>query len=423
MICGRLIPDIISIYEITDVSDVCNEYTDLKRYVMISEIYLDNSATTRQYDEVTSLMAEVASRNYGNPSSLHTKGIEAERLITGARETIAEILGVQPSEIYFTSGGTESNNLAILGYLDANPRKGKHVITTRIEHPSVLEVFRHLESRGYSVDYLDVDEGGRIIPEQLEKKIRPDTALISIILVNNETGTIQDIKKISAIRDSVNRQAVIHADAVQAFGKMKISPSKSGIGLMSFSSHKIHGPKGIGALYVSKGIRINPLLYGGGQESLIRSGTENVPGIAGFGLAAKMTAVRIEENLQKAARLKQILVDGLAASDIVHRVNSPDDALPYIINISFRNVKAEVLLHHLEQRGIYVSTGSACSSHKKSRSHVLTAMNVDPALIDGAIRFSLSHMNTEEDIRLTLDALKDIIPVIDISKKRKSVRK
>lgn len=389
---------------------------------MLSEIYLDNSATTRQYDEVTSLMAEVASKYYGNPSSLHTKGIEAERLVSGARETIASLLGAQPSEIFFTSGGTESNNLAIVGYLDANPRKGKHVITTKTEHPSVLEVYRNLESRGYSVDYLDVDGNGRIIPGQLEQKIRPDTALISIILVNNETGTMQDINRISSIRDALNPHAVIHADAVQAFGKIKLNPAKSGIGLMSFSSHKIHGPKGVGALYVSKSLRINPLFYGGGQETLLRSGTENVPGIAGFGLAAKMTAERIEENYRKAARLKQLLVEGLAASDVEHRVNSPDDALPYIINISFRNVRAEVLLHHLEQRGIFVSTGSACSSHKKNRSHVLTAMNVDPALIDGALRFSLSHRNTEEDIRLTLDALKDIIPVIDISKKKKSGR-
>jgi len=390
---------------------------------MLSEIYLDNSSTTRQYEEVTSLMAEVASKYYGNPSSLHTKGIEAERLVSGARETIASLLGAQPSEIYFTSGGTESNNLAIVGYLDANPRKGKHVITTKTEHPSVLEVFRHLESRGYIVDYLDVDESGRIIHGQLEQKIRPDTALISIILVNNETGTIQDMNRISSIRDALNPQAVIHADAVQAFGKIKLAPAKSGIGLMSFSSHKIHGPKGVGALYVSKGLKINPLFYGGGQETLLRSGTENVPGIAGFGLAAKMTIEGIDENYQKAARLKQLLVDGLASSDIEHRVNSPDDALPYIINISFRNVRAEVLLHHLEQRGIFVSTGSACSSHKKNRSHVLTAMNVDPAMIDGALRFSLSHLNTEEDIRLTLDALKDIIPVIDISKKKRSGRK
>lgn len=389
---------------------------------MASEIYLDNSATTRQYDEVTSLMADVAANNYGNPSSLHTRGIEAERIVSGARETIAALLGAQPSEIYFTSGGTESNNLAVIGYLDANPRKGRHVITTRIEHPSVLEVFRHLESKGYKVDYLDVDGNGRIIPGQLEEKIRPDTAFIGIILVNNETGTMQDISRIAAIRDALNPQTVIHADAVQAFGKIKLTPARSGIGLMSLSSHKIHGPKGVGALYVSKGIRINPLFYGGGQEGLIRSGTENVPGIAGFGLAARMTAERTQENLLKAARLKQMLIDGLASSDIEHRVNSPGDALPYIINISFKNVRAEVLLHHLEQRRIFVSTGSACSSNKKNRSHVLAAMNISQEWIDGAIRFSLSHQNTEEEMRLTTDALKDIIPVINIRKKSRAGR-
>lgn len=390
---------------------------------MITEIYLDNSATTRQYDEVTSLVSEIASSRYGNPSSLHTKGIEAERLVSGARETIADLLGVRPEEICFTSGGTESNNLAIIGYLEANPRKGKHVITSRIEHPSVLEVFRHLEGRGYIVDWLDVDGNGRIIPEQLAEKIRPDTALISIILVNNETGTMQDIGRISAIRDALNPQTAIHADAVQAFCKIRLSPARSGIDLMSVSSHKIYGPKGVGALYVSKRIKISPLFYGGGQESLLRSGTENVPGIAGFGLAARMTAENLEENYKKAGRLRKILIDGLAQSDIAYRVNSPDDALPYIINISFANVKAEVLLHHLEQRGIFVSTGSACSSHKKSRSHVLAAMNIDPALTDGALRFSLSHLNTEEEIRLTTGALKDIIPVIDISRKKRSGRK
>ncbi|HQD31836.1 MAG: cysteine desulfurase family protein [Acetivibrionales bacterium] len=390
---------------------------------MGSEIYLDNSSTTRQYDEVTSLMATIASTKYGNPSSLHTKGIEAERLVSASRETIADLLGVRPSEVYFTSGGTESNNLAIIGYLEANPRKGRHIITTSIEHPSVLEVFRHLGSRGWSVDFLDVDEKGRILTGQLEEKIRPDTALISIVLVNNETGTIQDIEEISSIRDSLNPQTVIHADAVQAFGKITLYPVRAGIDLMSVSSHKIHGPKGVGALYVSAKVRINPLFYGGGQETLLRSGTENVPGIAGFGLAASMTTEKIDESFRKAVGLRELLISELASSDISYCVNSPDDALPHIVNISFENVRAEVLLHHLEQRGIFVSTGSACSSHKKSRSHVLTAMGIAPELIDGAIRFSFSNQNTEDEIRLTVDALKDIIPVIDISRKKRPGRK
>lgn len=390
---------------------------------MKHEIYLDNSSTTRQYDEVTSLMSDIASNKYGNPSSLHTKGIEAEKLVSGARETIASTLGADPAEIYFTSGGTESNNLAIRGYLDANPRKGRHIITTKIEHPSVLEVYRHLESQGFKVDYLDVDVKGLLKLDQLREKICAETALISVIIVNNETGTIQHMDEISSIRDELNPQTVIHADAVQAYGKLRILPARTGIGLLSISSHKIHGPKGVGALYASKKIKIKPLFFGGGQEALLRSGTENVPGIAGFGLAAAMTFERLEDNQKKADAMKQLLIEKLAASGITHRVVSPADASPFIINIAFESIRAEVLLHHLEQKGIYVSTGSACSSHKKNRSHVLSAMNIPPQLIDGAIRFSLSGDNDEEDISLTVDALKDIIPVIDINRKKKSGRK
>ena len=390
---------------------------------MESEIYLDNSATTRQYDEVTELITDAVLNKYGNPSSLHTKGIEAEKLITNARETIARTIGAEPAEIYFTSGGTESNNLAIIGYLEANPRKGKHVITTKIEHPSVLEVFRNLENKGFRVDYLDVDENGLVRIEQLKQKICDETSLISVMLVNNETGTIQRIDEISSVRNAINPQAVIHADAVQAYGKISIVPAKCGVGLMSVSSHKIHGPKGIGALYVSKKIKIKPLFYGGGQEALLRSGTENVPGIAGFGLAAEITYKGREENYRRVASLRQLFTQKLADSIIAHHINSPSDSLPYILNISFENVRSEVLLHHLEQRGIFVSTGSACASHKKNKSHVLTAMNVPSWLIDGAVRFSFSGHNTEDEISLTVDALKDIIPIIDINRNRKTGRK
>ncbi len=389
---------------------------------MQKEIYLDNSATTRQYDDVTSLMADIAANKYGNPSSLHTKGMEAEKLVNSARKEIADSLGAEPREIYFTSGGTESNNLAIRGYLDANPRKGKHIITTKAEHPSVMEVYRHLEEQGYRVDYIGIDEKGSIDLRELRDKISSETSLISFIMVNNETGAIQQMDRIAAIRDELNPQAVIHADAVQAYGKIRILPEKSGIGLMSLSSHKIHGPKGVGALYVSRRIRIKPLFFGGGQEALMRSGTENVPGIAGLGLAAKMTFEKLESNYDKVSNIKQRFIEMLAGSGIEHRVNSPEDASPYVINISFADVRAEVLLHHLEQKGIYVSTGSACSSHKNTRSHVLTAMSVPAALIDGAIRFSLSGFNTQAEIEQTVDALKDIIPVIDIKRRYKSRR-
>jgi len=395
----------------------------MQRFDMKHEVYLDNSATTRQYDEVISLMADIASNKYGNPSSLHTRGIEAEKIIRSARETIASTLRADPGEIIFTSGGTEANNLAIRGYLDANPRAGRHLITTKIEHPSVLEVYRHLESQGYRVDYLDVDENGHIVIEQLKEKICSETAIISVILVNNETGTIQNIEDIAAARDALNPGTVIHADAVQAYGKIRIMPSRTGIDLLSISYHKIHGPMGVGALYASKRIKLKPLLFGGGQESLMRSGTENVPGIAGFGLAARMTFEKIDENFEKVASLKRRFIEGLASTDIAHHVNSPQDALPYIINIAFENVRAEVLLHHLEQKGIYVSTGSACSSHKKNRSHVLSSMNIPPQLIDGSVRFSLSGDNNDEEMDLTVKALEDIIPVININRGKRSGRK
>lgn len=386
---------------------------------MQREIYLDNSATTRQYDEVTSLVADVAANTYGNPSSLHRKGIEAEKLVAAARETIAATLRADPREIIFTSGGTESNNLAIRGYLDANPRKGKHIITTQIEHPSVLEVYKSLEGCGYKVDFIGVDGSGSLKMDDLKEKISRETALISIILVNNETGTIQQIAEIASIRDRLAPQAIIHADAVQAYGKLDIDPSGSGIGMMSLSSHKIHGPKGVGALYVSKEIRLKPLFYGGGQETLLRSGTENVPGIAGFGLAARMTHERLGSSLERVTALKEHFCGILSESNLEYRINSPEDALPFIFNVAFANLRAEVLLHHLEQKGIYVSTGSACSSHKNTRSHVLSAMGVPPQLIDGSIRFSFSGFNTIEEIDAAAEALKEIIPIIGTNRKQK----
>ncbi|MGI6669357.1 MAG: cysteine desulfurase family protein [Acetivibrionales bacterium] len=390
---------------------------------MHSEIYLDNASTTRQFDEVTALMADVASNKYGNPSSLHTKGIEAEKLVRSARETIAETLGADIGEIIFTSGGTESNNLAVIGYLEANHRRGNHVITTKTEHPSVLEVYRHLEEKGYRVDYIGVDGNGMIDLNQLRDKLCRDTVLVSVIAVNNETGTIQDLGKISSIRDELSPQAVIHADAVQAYCKMPIMPRDSGIGLMSFSSHKIHGPKGIGALYVSEKLRIKPLLYGGGQESLLRSGTENVPGIAGFGLAAAMMFETLDDNYRKVRLLKELFIDKLSSSGIVHKVISPPDGSPYIVNVAFEGVRGEVLLHHLEQKGIYVSTGSACSSRKNTRSHVLEAMGIADDLIDGAIRFSFSTFNTEQEIGIVIETLKEIVPAVRIRRRQKSWRR
>ena len=389
---------------------------------MQSEIYFDNSATTRQYDEVTAWMSEVAENTYGNPSSLHTKGIEAEKLIKTAREAIAASLGAEPKEIYFTSGGTESNNLAIRGYLEANPRKGKHLITTKMEHASVMEVYHHLEELGYSVDYIDADEKGRLDIQDFKEKLKQETALISVNLINNETGAIQQLEEISAIRDRFNPQAVIHADGVQAYGKISVIPAKTGIELLSVSSHKIHGPKGVGALYTSKKLRLKPLFYGGGQEALLRSGTENVPGIAGFGLASEITFGKLGNSHERVSTLKKSFMDQLTESGIRHHIISPPGSSPYILNAAFEDVRAEVLLHHLEQKGIFVSTGSACSSHKNTRSHVLTAMKIPNQLIDGAIRFSFSGFNTLDEVNTAVEAIKEIIPIIEIHRKQKMRR-
>lgn len=385
---------------------------------MYSEIYFDNSATTRPYDEVNELLCDINKNFYGNPSSLHSKGIEAERKINSAREAIAKSLGAESKQIIFTSGGTESNNLAIRGYLDANKRRGKHVITTKIEHPSVLEVCKHLESTGYEVDYLGVDQEGLINLAELKSKIRMDTALISIILVNNETGAIQPLEEIVKIKTAVNPDAVLHIDAVQAFGKLLLTPQKSGIDFMSVSSHKIHGPKGVGALYISKKERLKPVVYGGGQESMLRSGTENVPGICGFGLAAEITCKNMECNEKKVTALKGIFLDKLACCNFKYKVISNDKALPYILNISFESLKAEVLLHHLEEKNIFVSTGAACSSRKRKQSHVLQSMGLPSQIIDGALRFSFSSWNTEEEVFETIGALQEIVPRIQFGRNK-----
>ncbi len=385
---------------------------------MYSEIYFDNSATTKPYDEVNELVQDINKNFYGNPSSLHLKGIEAERKVNAARETVAASLGVDSRQIIFTSGGTESNNLAIRGYLDANQRKGKHIITTKIEHPSVLEVCKYLESMGYGIDYLGVNQAGVIELDELRSKITKETALISIITVNNETGAIQPVEEAVKIKNAVNPEAAFHTDAVQAFGKLLLTPAKWGIDLMSVSSHKIHGPKGVGALYAAKKARIKPILFGGGQESMLRSGTENVSGICGFGLAAEITCKSLELHREKAVVLKRTFLDKLACSDFKYKVISNENASPYIVNVSFENLKAEVLLHHLEERSIFVSTGSACSSRKKKQSHVLQSMGLSPQMIDGALRFSFSAQNSEEEIIKVVEALQEIVPRIQFGRNK-----
>lgn len=383
---------------------------------MIREIYLDNSATTKPFDEVVQYIYEVSKNFYGNPSSLHTKGIEAEKLVKRARVQLADVLKVDSKEICFTSGGTEANNLAIFGYLKANPRAGKHIITSEIEHPSVLEVFKQLSKEGYKVDYIPVDSMGIVSLDALKEVLDSDTALLSFIHTNNETGSIQPFEEINKLRKAICPNAALHIDAVQAFGKTAIYPNSMNIDLLSFSSHKIHGPKGVGAIFIKKGIKVKPILLGGGQETTLRSGTENVPGLCGFGLAAEKIFANIEENYSQVSLLKEHFLLKIKEGFEDAIVNSPQNALPYIINISFPNLKSEVLLHHLEQKNIFVSTGSACSSNKISHSHVLKAMGVSSKYIDGAIRFSLSPSNTISDMDETINALKEIIPIISIKR-------
>lgn len=379
---------------------------------MYREIYLDNSATTRPYDEVIDFMGHIQKNAYGNPSSLHTKGVEAEKLVKNAREIIAKTLEVDRDEIYFTSGGTEANNLAVRGYLESNPRKGKHIITTRIEHPSVLEVYKHLEQNGYKVDYIGVDSCGKLDLSSLESSVKDETALVSIIHTNNETGAIQPLEEIIKIIKNINRETGVHVDGVQAYGKTMVLPRKLGVDIFTFSSHKIHGPKGVGAMYVNKGIRLKSQILGGGQERMLRSGTENVAGICGFGMAADITYRNIQSSNELCLNLKKAFIEKLNSCIEDFTIITPEVSSPFILNISFGGIRAEVLLHHLEMRNIFVSTGSACSSRKNVHSHVLKAAGYKPEIIEGAVRFSFSAFNRIEDVWDTVEAIKDTLPKI-----------
>ncbi|RKD26073.1 cysteine desulfurase [Caminicella sporogenes DSM 14501] len=369
------------------------------------EVYLDNAATTKPRKEVIDMMNKALVQYYANPSSLHKKGVEVEKLIKTARKQIAKALGSDEKEIYFTSGGTESNNLAILGSLEGNKRKGRHIITTKIEHLSVLNVFKYLEEKGYDVTYLSVDGDGKIDIEQFKNSINDDTAFISIMYVNNEVGTIQPIEEISSILKSMTNRPIFHVDAIQAFGKIKFNLKKLNVDLMSISGHKIHGPKGIGALYIKKGTKIKSIIFGGNQELGIRSGTENVPGIFGLGTASDLFKREFEENIKKMAKLKFKLLEGIKRNVKDIKINGTigENSAPHILNMSFKGIRGEVLLHSLEQDKIYVSTGSACSSRKKTYSHVLREMGLCEKEMEGAIRFSFSPFNTEEEIDYVID--------------------
>ncbi|WP_422443702.1 cysteine desulfurase family protein [Thermoanaerobacterium sp. DL9XJH110] len=382
------------------------------------EVYLDSSATTRVLEEVAKIVFDVMTKYYGNPSSLHAKGIEAEKLVRKARESIAEALGVKHREIYFTSGGTESNNLAIKGAAYGMVRLGRHLITTAIEHPSVLEAFKQLEKEGFSVTYLGVNKEGLIDVEELRQALTPETILVSIMYVNNEVGSVQPIEEAATVVKQ-NKNTIFHVDAVQAFGKIPLVPNLNGIDLLSISGHKIYAPKGIGALFIRERVRLKPLFNGGGQEEGLRSGTENVPGIAGLGAAVEEAHKNMAAWSARMMELKERLQDGILKQIPGTVLNGPaSGGAPHILNISFLDTRGEILLHSLESHGIYVSTGSACSSRKEGKSHVLAAMGKSPEEIEGAIRFSLSPFISPEDIDYTVNVLKK-----EVAEIRKFVRR
>ena len=372
------------------------------------DIYLDNSATTKPYKEVIDKMVYALSTDYATPSSLHRKGIEVEKNIKNIRQNIARTLGAKDKEIYFTSGGTESNNTIIRSVASINKKRKNHIISTTIEHTSVLNTLKDLESEGYEVTYLEVDKDGKIDIEELKKAIKPTTCLVTIMHVNNEVGSIQPIQEIGKYLKSLDDKVYLHVDAVQSYTKINFKPSKYNIDFMSVSGHKFHGPKGIGFMYIKENNRIKPILTGGGQEIGIRSGTENTPGIYGLGEAIRIVNEELDNKIEKITRLRNLLKNEIIENIEDIKLNSPEDGVCHILNVTFYGIKGEVLLHYLEQKGVYVSTGSACSSKKKG-SHVLNAMGLSPQEIEGAIRFSLSDLNTEDEIKEAVKILKESI--------------
>ena len=367
------------------------------------KVYLDNSATTRPFDEVTDLVTYYMREEYGNPSSLHHMGLVAEKGMKNARKQVAAAAGCDENEVVFTSGGTEADDLAIIGAARAAKRKGNKIITSKIEHPAVLQAFARLEEEGFEAVYLDVDNEGYVDLDQLSSEINDDTILISCMHVNNESGTIQPIDTIAKMK----RNAVLHVDCVQSFGKLPLPGS--GVDLISISGHKIHGPMGTGALINRTDVNIKPLLYGGGQEKDIRPGTENLPAICGFGLACEMIAKDMLEKEAEIGKMKEHLRKGLLDSIKDIRVNSPEGSCPSVLNISFLGTRGEVILHTLEQDGIFVSTGSACSSNHGGGSHVLKAMGLSDEEITGAIRFSFGRFNRMEEMDYVIEKVKGAV--------------
>ena len=377
------------------------------------EAYLDNSATTRCYKEVAEIVAKTMTEDFGNPSAMHLKGVEAENYVKEAAKAIAKTLKVQDKEIYFTSGGTESDNWALIGTALANHRQGKHMITTPFEHSAVSAPLAWLQEQGFEITVIPVDEEGNLDLKKLEEAIREDTILVSTMFVNNEMGAVVPVEEVGRIVHEKNPRTLYHVDAIQAYGKYKIYPKKMGIDLLAVSGHKIHGPKGVGFLYINEKAKVQPFILGGGQQKGMRSGTDNVPGIAGLGTAAKMIYQNLDENVEHMRELKLYFAKELATLEQVE-INGPkpERGAPHILNVSFLGVRSEVLLHSLEDMGIYVLAGSACSSHKRAGSSSLGALLLTPERKESAIRFSFCETTTKEEIDYTLEALRKLLPML-----------
>lgn len=377
------------------------------------EIYLDNSATTAVHPDVVKLMSKIMLEDYGNPSSKHNKGVQAERYLNEAGETLASILKCDKKELLYTSGGTESDNMAFIGTALANKRRGNHIITTMIEHPAILETTVFLEKNGFEITYLPVDATGCVSLEALKEALKPETILVSIMYANNEVSIVEPIAEAAAMVKEYNPEIIFHTDAVQAFGKYRIIPKRENIDLMSVSAHKLHGPKGVGFLYIKDKTKINPIIFGGGQQKGMRSGTENVPGIAGMALAAKLCYENFDEKIERLYELKEYFTDKvLEIPGTVFNGRRGHEGTPHVISISFENVRSEVLLHALEDKGIYVSSGSACSSNKPALSGTLKAIGVKNNLLDSTIRFSLCTENTKEELDEVIIALNELVPML-----------
>lgn len=387
------------------------------------EAYLDNSATTRCTEGVRDIVVKTMMEDFGNPSSKHMKGVESERYLKDARETIAGTLKVSEKEIYFTSGATESNNWAIIGAAMANRRAGMHLITTAVEHAAVLMPMQYLQEQGFRVTYLPVDNRGYISLKDLEEALCEDTILVSIMYVNNEVGAVEPIAEAGKLIRKKNPRTLFHVDAVQAYGKMTVHPKKLGVDMLSVSAHKIHGPKGIGFLYINEKTKIHPLILGGGQQKGMRSGTDNVPGAAGLAQAAREAYADLEESRCHLLNLKKRMMEGLLRLNeelgkpdkpaVVIHSQEGEKSAPHIVSVAFPGVRSEVLLHALEERKIYVSAGSACSSNKKLPvSTVLKEMHLSPELLESTLRFSFCRFTEEEEVDYCLQVLKELVPML-----------